>query len=376
MNYEAFCSTEIVFCNKEELLARLLSVKRNAVLVLSESAAIRWKFGSFIQELKELAEAQGLTFVWISTVAANPTQEDILMALELIGQRPVDTIIAVGGGSAMDLAKAIGAFWSDANKCIESITDSIKKKTYVHNSFAEIIAVPTTAGTGSEITQWATIWDMDRKAKYSVDTPGLQPKLAIIVPELTTSVSSFMTLSTGLDAMCQAIEAYWSKHTNPLVQEIAYRSVELVIENLRDAVDEPFNLDVRERLCRASVLAGLAFAKTRTTACHSISYPLTMLHDIPHGIAASITLDAVSKRNKGHFPSDQRLFDLFQNHGGIGSWIDKACNGVIDMSLSAFGVTEGDLPGIVDNAFTGGRMDNNPVDLTRDDVTSILRDIL
>ena len=378
MSYQAFCSTEIVFGNRNELLARLLSVKKNMVLVMSHSAAIRWELGAFIQELTEQIEARGLNFTWISAIAANPTQEDIFLALELIGQRPVDTIIAIGGGSAMDLAKGISAFWSDANsRCVESITESIKKKTYVHNnSLAEIIAVPTTAGTGSEVTQWATIWDMDNKAKYSIDIPGLQPKLAVIVPELTTSVSSFMTLSTGLDAMCQAIEAYWSKHTTPLVQEIAYRSIELVIDNLRNAVDDPSNLAVREKLCRASVLAGLAFAKTRTTACHSISYPLTMLHDIPHGIAASITLDAVGKKNKGHFPSDQRLFDLFQDHGGIGSWIDETCSGVIDMRLSAFGVTASDLPRIVDNAFTGGRMDNNPFDLTRDDVMSILTDIL
>ena len=377
MSYQAFCSTEIVFSEKEELLVRLLSVKKNMVLVMSDSAAIRWELGAFIQELTEQIEARGLSFTWISTIAANPTQEDILLALEQIGQRPVDAIVAIGGGSAIDLAKGISAFWSDAsNRCVESITESIKKKTYVHNSLAEIIAVPTTAGTGSEVTQWATIWDLDKKAKYSLDTPGLQPKLAIVVPELTISVSSFMTLSTGLDAMCQAIEAYWSKHTTPLVQEIAYRSIELVMDNLRNAVDDPSNLAVREKLCRASVLAGLAFAKTRTTACHSISYPLTMLHDIPHGIAASITLDAVGKRNKGHFPSDQRLFDLFQDYGGIGPWIDETCSGVIDMRLSAFGVTAGDLPRIVDNAFTGGRMDNNPFDLTRDDVMSILTDIL
>jgi alcohol dehydrogenase class IV len=378
MSYQAFCSTEIVFSEKEELLVRLLSVKKNMVLVMSHSAAIRWELGAFIQELTEQIEARGLNFTWISAIAANPTQEDILLALKQIGQRPVDAIVAIGGGSAIDLAKGISAFWSDANsRCVESITESIKKKTYVHNnSLAEIIAVPTTAGTGSEVTQWATIWDMDNKAKYSIDIPGLQPKLAVIVPELTTSVSSFMTLSTGLDAMCQAIEAYWSKHTTPLVQEIAYRSIELVIDNLRNAVDDPSNLAVRENLCRASVLAGLAFAKTRTTACHSISYPLTMLHDIPHGIAASITLDAVGKRNKGHFPSDQRLFDLFQDYGGIGPWIDETCSGVIDMRLSAFGVTAGDLPRIVDNAFTGGRMDNNPFDLTRDDVMSILTDIL
>lgn len=377
MNHQAFCSTEIVFSNKEELLVQLLSIQKNIVLVMSESATTRWELESFVRKLAEQSKADALTFVWISNFATNPTQEDVFRALKGIGKQPVDIIIAIGGGSAIDLAKGISAFKNDANNsCLGSITESIKEKTYVDNSFAEIIAVPTTAGTGSEVTQWATIWDMGKNAKYSLDTPGLQPKLAIIVPELTTSVSAYMTLSTGLDAMCQAIEAYWSKHTNPLVQEIAYRSIELVISNLRDAVDNPSNLDIREGLCRASILAGLAFAKTRTTACHSISYPLTMLYDIPHGIAASITLDAVSKKNMGYFPGDERLFDLFRDYGGIGSWIDHTCMGVIRMRLSAFGITTSDLPRIVDNAFTGGRMDNNPVDLTQADIMDILSAIL
>lgn len=373
MKYQSFCSTEIIFYNKVELISKLLSIKKNMVLVMSRSSVVRWEFETIIHELIGQAKKQQSSFTWISNISANPTQEDVFLALEQVGEQLVDTIVAVGGGSAMDLAKGISAFLYDANlNSIECITESIEKKTYVHNSFADIIAVPTTAGTGSEVTQWATIWDKDRKIKYSIDSARLQPKLAIIVPEFTISVSPFLTLSTGLDAMCQAIEAYWSKHTTPLVQELAYRSIELSIENLRDAVENPSNLDVRERLCRASVLAGLAFAKTRTTACHSISYPLTLLHNIPHGIASSITLDAVSKMNKGHFPNDQKLFDLFANYGGIGPWIDRICAGVINMRISEFGLTENDLSKIVDNAFTAGRMDNNPVELRSSDVYDIL----
>lgn len=376
MNYRAFCNTEIVFCDKEELITRLLSIDQNMVLVVSESAVIRWELKSFIDKKREQSKDKNKTFVWVNLVNSNPTQESILYALKQIGKRPVDIVVAIGGGSSIDLAKGISAFLNTDHHCLEAVTDSIKNKGYINNSFVDIMAVPTTSGTGSEVTQWATIWDTDKKAKYSLDAPGLQPKLAIIVPELTTSVSPFITLSTGLDAICQAIEAYWSKHTTPLVQEIALRAVELGIENLRNAVDSPSNLEVRENLCKASVLAGLAFAQTRTTACHSISYPLTMLHDVPHGIAASLTLDGVGRRNKGHFPNDHRIFELFDGNGGIGAWIDNVCSGVIDMRLSTFGITANELPMIVQNSFTGGRMDNNPVDLTEEDVMNILLEIL
>ena len=379
MNHKPFCNTEIVFSNKKELEQRLLSLDvLNVVLVMSESSALRWNMVLFIEDLQARCKSLNGTLTWIKNVAANPTQRDVIKSLQQIGNNKVDTIIAFGGGSGIDLAKGISAFHSSEKNdkyTIDQIMDSIKKKTYSGGDFVDIIAVPSTAGTGSEVTQWATIWDENKTGKFSIDDPMLRPKMAIIVPELTLSMSTRMTLSTGLDAMCQAIEAYWSKHTTPLVQEIAYRAVEVVIQNLRKAVEQPHDITVREKLCRASVLAGLAFSQTRTTACHSISYPLTMLYGVPHGLAASITLDAVSQINKGHFQNDDALFSLFNGYGGIMNWIDMVCKGVINMRLSAFGITGKDIPLIVDNAFTGGRMDNNPVDLSRDDVTKILESI-
>lgn len=380
MSYKAFCSTEIVFENKEEMIQRLFSLAvNNIVLVMSESSALRWEMISFIDKLKSKCDTSNGMFTWIKSVPANPTQKDIVKSLQEIGNKRIDIIIAFGGGSSIDLAKGISAFYNierNNNYTVDEITDSLKNKYYKGRKFVDIIALPSTAGTGSELTQWATIWDENKTSKFSIDDSMLKPKMAIIVPELTLSMSAKMTLSTGLDAICQAIESYWSKHTTPVVQEIAYRTVELVIQNLRKAVEQPDNITVREKLCKASVLAGLAFSQTRTTACHSISYPLTMLYGVPHGLAASITLDAVGKRNKGHFKNDEELFFLFNEYGSIKNWIDMVSAGVIYMRLSSFGIIEKDLQLIVNNAFTGGRMDNNPVDLSRDDVYEILKSIL
>jgi len=380
MDYKSFCSTEIVFSNKKELEQRLLSLGViNVVLVMSESSALRWNMIAFIEKLQAKCESLNGMLTWIRTVSANPTQRDIFYSLQQIGNNQVDTIIAFGGGSGIDLAKGIGAFHSSEKNVkytIDEVTNSIKNNKYKGGEHVDIIAVPSTAGTGSEVTQWATIWDENKTSKFSIDDPLLKPKLSIIVPELTLSMSLNMTLATGLDAMCQAIESYWSKHTTPIVQEIAYRAVELIIQNLRKAIQQPDNINVREKLCRASVLAGLAFSQTRTTACHSISYPLTMLYGMPHGLAASITLDAVGQINKGHFPNDDKLFGLFTEYGGMINWIDMVCEGVINMRLSAFGIMEKDILVIVDNAFTGGRMDNNPVDLSKVDVMGVLKSVL
>lgn len=380
MKYSPFCDTEIVFTNLENFKERLLSMKKaHLVLIMSESLANGWGMISFINQWQENCENQRVVFIWIKDIKPNPNPKDVVDALSQIGNKKVDLIIAVGGGSAIDLAKAISTFHSDESAFIctaDEITSSIKEKEFQEKDFIDIIAVPSTAGTGSEVTQWATIWDENNKGKYSIDHPRLKPKMAFILPELTINMEPKLTLATGLDAMCQAVEAYWSRHTTPLVQEIAYRAIAIGIDNLRKAVDNPGDFAVRENLSKASVLAGLAFAQTRTTACHSISYPLTMFFDIPHGLAAAITLDAVGEINKDNFPNDVALFKLFEDFYGIKGFINYVCAGTIDMRLSAFGITTNDIPIIVKHAFTGGRMDNNPVDLTEEDVILILESIM
>jgi alcohol dehydrogenase class IV len=374
MGFVSFCNTEIVFTSIEKMKAKLLGLDaKNIVVILSESAAKRWKLQNFIAKLKSKYQ---LTL--LSQNVTNPTQLDIMAVLDQIGKNPVELIIAFGGGSAIDLAKGISAFYNtETFYTYAEITQMIKDKTYVNKAnFIDIVAIPSTAGTGSEVTQWATIWDADKRTKYSIDSPELKPRLALIVPELSLTLPANLTLATGLDALSHAMEAYWSKHTTPIVQELAYRAVELIVNNLKTVIQKSGDLAFREKLCCASVLAGLAFSQTRTTACHSISYPLTMLYGVPHGLAAAITLEAVGKINKGHFLNDTKLFQLFQEYGGIAKWINMVCQGVIELKLSTFGIQKTDLSLIVEKAFTTGRMDNNPVNLNNNDVLAVLESIM
>lgn len=375
MDYTPFCKTEIAFLKQNEILPRLLGLSlANTVLVLSESAAGRWNMKQMIKSIEEESDH----FTWLQAIDANPTQGSIVRGLKQIGNTPVDAVVAIGGGSAIDLAKGIAAFHTplDNSSYTEAtITQALEEKKYPNPAPPAIVALPTTAGTGSELTQWATIWDERMAKKYSIDSPTILPQYAFIVPELTLSLPAGITLSTGLDAMCQATEAYWSKHTTPLVQELALRAIVLVQNNLRRAIVSPNDLASRDRMCRASVLAGLAFAQTRTTACHSISYPLTMGFGVPHGLAAAITLEPVGKFNAGAFSGDKELFSLFAPWRGIGPWIDQVSQGVTRLRLSAFGIKEEDLSRIAAKAFTLGRMDNNPVPLDEGQVLEILRSV-
>lgn len=380
MSFTSFCSTEIIFTDKNQLEQKFFDLEsNNIVLIMSKSSALRWDMISFINKLNYHCTDKGGLLIWIDEINSNPTQLDIISSLHKIGKRTIDTIIAIGGGSSIDLAKAISAFYNQSMNekyTYETITDSIISKDFQNNEFTNIVAVPTTAGTGAEVTQWATIWDAKKKSKYSIDDAKLKPKLAIITPELTYTVPPLNTLSTGLDAMCQAIEAYWSKKTTPIVQEIAYRAVEIIIDNLKKAIDEPANQIARENLCKASVLSGLAFSQTRTTACHSISYPLSMFFDVPHGLAVALTIDEVGKINKGHFLNDDRLFNLFDKYNGIMNWIKMVSSGLVTMNLSYFGIKKANIDLIIRNAFTKGRMDNNPVNLSQDDVKKMLLSLL
>jgi len=374
MKFDPLCNTEVIFSTIEQMKTRLMSLSvNNIVMIINESSVERWSLQHFINGIQSKYR-----LTWIKSSIVNPTQLDIYNALEQIGNKTIDIIIAFGGGSVIDLAKGISAFYDkDIVPSVEYITNCIKHKTYeIREQFIDIIAIPSTSGTGSELTQWATIWDIEKTMKFSIDDPRIKPKIALIVPELTLTLPTNLTLSTGLDALAHAMEAYWSKYTTPIVQDIAYRAISLIIDNLSPVIQNPSNINLREKMCRASVLAGLAFSKTRTTACHSISYPMTILYGVPHGLAAAMTLDVIGQINRGHFPNDEDLFKLFREFDGIQNWMDDVCDGVLKLRLSSFGIVKNDIELLVNKSFTGGRMENNPVNLSENDVNQILHSIL
>jgi alcohol dehydrogenase class IV len=375
VNTIPFCESRIVFESKINLCKRLTSLEaKNIALILSESAVSRWELQPFINEMRENHAVKR-----IKNCPANPTQADVLHGLRTLDDFRPDCFVAVGGGSVIDLAKALGAFWNaDKNKnyTVEEITDGLVRKTYAANApYIDIIAVPTTAGTGAELTQWGTIWDVGKNRKFSADAVGLKPKLALICPELTQTLPKRLTLSTALDALSHAVEAFWSKHTNPLVKELSKHAAALCVEHLKPALQDPVNIVHREYLCRASVLSALAFSQTKTTACHSISYPLTYMFGIEHGFAAAMTLAEVYETNRPATKDMRDLDEIFVPHGGIRKWIDDVTDGIVRLRLKDFGITEKDIAPIVKNAFTAGRMDNNPVDLDENAVSRLLESV-
>ena len=281
-----------------------------------------------------------------------------------------DLIIAAGGGSPIDLAKAISALYEYRD---ENITELIKNKAYLDNKNSiPLIAVPTTAGTGSECTKWATIWDFDNLKKYSVDADYLYPKESWLVAQLTGTMNRNMTLSTGLDALSHAMESYWSNPSNAFTRVLARDSIRIIQKYLPLVLDDLDNMEYRKQMLMASFFAGLAFSNTRTTASHSISYPLTMKYGINHGFAVSITLFEVLKRNWEYIPEKELFLQSWnaESLDDILKWFSDISND--EINLRSFGIEKEDIKEIIKLATTSGRMDNNPIVFDEDEIKDIL----
>lgn len=194
-----------------------------------------------------------------------------------------DSIIAIGGGKVLDTTKAANVFAVNGEKAEDYLQTKIK---IIKKKGIFLIAVPTTSGTGSEVTPFAVIWD---NKKYSLTSDLIYPDIAIVDPALSDNCPPYVTATSGIDALCQAIEAYWNVHNNPISDKYALESIKTIIENLEHAVNNP-SKQSRNNMAWGSLMGGLAFSNTATTICHSVSYPITAHFGIAHGQATSITL--------------------------------------------------------------------------------------
>ena len=297
-----------------------------------------------------------------------------------IREKP-NMIIAIGGGTTIDFAKAISSLYEYTDNgeiTIGEVVDIITSKKYLENTNPiPIIASSTTAGTGSDCTKWATVWDYDNTKKYSIDADYLYPTESWLIPELTITLPKKLTLSTALDALSHACEAYWSVSTNKIVQTLSRDAISLIVEYLPLVLEDMTNEEYRRKVYMGAFFAGLAFSNTRTTACHSISYPLTLLFGIPHGLAVSLTLGEVLKRNKEYIEDYDLFLDAWKatTADDITNWIDDVSKDIQVLKLSEFDVKREDIENIIDLTFTGGRMDNNPIVFNEKEIKEILETV-
>lgn len=242
-----------------------------------------------VHAIKEILNDKIVTV--IDEVEPNPDLRQIEEDLLTLKKIPLDMIVALGGGSVLDMAKVFRylPYLEDPL----SLRRHLEQREPLHYPLLPMVAIPTTAGTGSEVTPFATIWDKERRKKYSLTSQTLYPTYALLDPFLTLSLPEEITVSSALDALSHALESVWNKNQNPVTLLYAKRGVELLLKNIPLVYQRPHHIEARTQLLEASLFAGLAISKTRTALSHSISYPLTIHYGLPHGLACGFTLPSI-----------------------------------------------------------------------------------
>ena len=346
-----------------------------------ESTVLLLVWNESVLEIPEIAEfvAQEKYHLVVQPfTASNPELTQLYEMYCQTRMLNVGLVIAIGGGSVLDVGKSLCCLYGKDISSEEDLRNMIRTKTY-GSPACPWIGVPTTAGTGSEVTCWATIWDSPNNAKYSVDTPENYAYAALVDPTLAASMPLKLAVSSALDAVAHATESYWAKASNTVSKALALSAIRTIMGSIDTLLENSGNEDAHNAMANGSMLAGLAFSNTRTTACHSISYPLTMQCHIPHGVAVSLLLGPVLDLNLPAIADVDALLDAFgvkepyQAGERITAILEAAGHRV---HLRQWGASEEMLPELVAHSITKGRADNNPVELTETVVYNILKSIL
>tara|TARA_B100000963_G_scaffold361053_1_gene394638 strand:- start:8081 stop:9208 length:1128 start_codon:yes stop_codon:yes gene_type:complete len=342
-------------------------VSKSVLVICSSSAYERYSKDSELSALFNLA-----TVVFEHGFESNPSLTDIIKISHKYRESTPDVIVGLGGGSAMDVAK-IASVSIPAIKEDIHIDDLLKNPTLFSRFKAiDCIQVPTTAGTGSEVTPFATVWDYESQQKKSLSHPVMYAKKAFIDPDFLSQAPLEIALSTGLDALNQAFESIWNLNANEFTRPLARRAAVLALQGLPLIDKVSKDSELRMKLALASLFAGLAISQTRTSICHSISYPLTLKYGIVHGMACSFSMLEVFKYNMEFVKNDLDMIELelkqdpymvlesiIQQHG-VKDYLARSLpnKSVFFESIQDF--------------ITAGRFENNIKKCSRDDLIEII----
>lgn len=241
------------------------------------------------KRLERCLDDEDISYVIYDKTVPNPTTVNVADALELYQANGCNTIIGFGGGSCMDCAKAVGARIAKPRQPLAKMKGILK----IHRKLPLLIAIPTTAGTGSETTLAAVITDDLTRHKYAINDFPLIPRYAILDPKVTLSMPPFITATTGMDALTHAIEAFIGNSTTYGTRKDALLAVKLIFENLRDVYHDGSNIDNRKNMLHASYYAGCAFTKSYVGYIHAIAHSLGGEYNVPHGLANAVILPYV-----------------------------------------------------------------------------------
>ncbi|MGL5099428.1 MAG: iron-containing alcohol dehydrogenase [Fusobacteriaceae bacterium] len=332
-----------------------------------------------VKKIQDIIEAGGIKCTTYLDVIPNPTIEIVNEAAALYTSQGATSIVALGGGSPLDVAKAVGVLTKFGGK----ITD-YEGLNKVPGLIAPIIAIPTTAGTGSEVTASSVITDVSRNYKFSIVSYETLPKYAVLDPELIMTAPKSIASSCGVDALIHAIEAYLSKNASPFSDSMAEKAMELIGENLRNFVADRTNVEAACGMMAGSTFAGISFAWARLGNVHAMSHPVSAFYHVPHGVANSVLLPTVMEYNsitdKGRYEKiynyicqRKNVIENFKPAMLIEELKKLNADLKIPKSLSELGVKEDMIEAMSIDAMKSGNVLANPRETTLEDMIELYR---
>ena len=334
-------------------------------------------------------DASGLRYVPFS-VTGEPTIQTAREGAELARTERCDVVVSVGGGSAVDAGKAIAALIGNGGDPLEYL-EVIGEGRKLEGSPAPFIAVPTTAGTGSEVTRNAVLGSPHHGVKASLRSPLMLPDLAVVDPELTVDVPPAVTATTGLDALTQLIEPYVSSRSNAMIDLYCLEGIRRSARSLKRAYEDGSDAEARNDMAMASLMGGLSLANAGLGVVHGFAAPVGGMFTAPHGaVCAAIlphgmrgNIQALRERGEdseklNRYQTVARLLtgsENAQTEDGI-EWAFRTCEELGIPTLAAYGLRPDDVPAVVQKASRASSMKANPIELTTEELTEILSNAL
>lgn len=351
----------------------------------SKPALVTGRSAERIMPIFQLLKNSGINPAAFS-ISGEPTVERIATLSKQARELECDCVIAYGGGSVIDAGKAISALITNERDLMDYL-EVIGKGEPLSEDPAPCVAIPTTAGTGAEVTRNSVLTSTEHKVKVSMRHPKMLPAVALVDPELTLSMPPEVTASTGLDAFTQLLEALCSKKSNPLTDTICREGLKCISRSLYKAYINGDDIQARTDMAQASLFGGLALANAGLGAVHGFAGPIGGMFKAPHGMVCATLLTATTETNyaaiKRHDPENPALQKLNEAarillndcNATVKDGIDYLRNISTQMfvpGLSDYGITESDIPLIVEKAKNASSMKGNPVELTDEELTKIL----
>jgi len=351
------------------------SVRR--VMLITDTAIRRQPF---CQEIINQLKNGGIEVHLFDGVEANPKDHNVEEAARLATDLHVEALVALGGGSPIDCAKAVGVVASHGGSA-----RTYEDRNLIVKPTLPLYTIPTTAGTGSEVTFSSVITDSRERFKFTIKSPAIAPKIAFIDPTYTHSMPAGLTAATGLDALTHAIEAFTAKVANPLSDAAALYAIERIDSNLKQAVFEGENAQAREAMMTGSLLAGIAFSHSDVASVHCIAEALGGKYDAPHGVCNAIALPVVMEYNLAfaaeryarvakamgfHFSTEQEGAEMAVRR------VQQLAKEIGLPEFRSLGVRPEDLDELAEHAMQNGSNRDNPRPMEKSDYLCLLKTLM